>query len=333
MKPGIIKAIPYEVGQGFDEAALNTVKSHLLNEATFLQYTDEWFGPTGVLTALNLEVANAATDSLIAVQALITIKHDSLLEMILNLIIGDIIDIVGAIPVIGPALRAILSIAYSTAKFRLEKKGLPTTIKATVAELAEALETTLQSMVDASAHQLGVVNGNWGKLKTFAEGVIDGTISADKLGATVSGSGGSAAAKVSPKVDPGFIVAVGNGWEIAFFQAMYPICLQATNVITAQSPPSSYTQAWNPAQGNYQYLFTIPTVMADTSGKEYDVDFLCSCTPNGTPEVMDRLFKPDQLAVDPISFFMGVNGWTYVQPVMNGGKGSATPDLTIKTIG
>ena len=128
-------------------------------------------------------------------------------------------------------------------------------------------------------------------------------------------NGGSDAASL-PKLPAGYITALGKGWEIAFFKRMYSLKFKpSVDMWIADDSPRPIQ--WSPADKNYTYDFTMPATFLADDKKAFKGVIWGRCTPNGSQEVHNRLFGADQLAVDPVSFFFGVDGWDYIMPILD----------------
>jgi hypothetical protein len=313
--PGAINSLHYPPNADFSEDAFNAVQQHLGLEATYFQYASNWFGGAGLIAVMHNQISIAANDALTSANDLMSVSKDSLIEMVLEAIFGDIIKIVAAIPGVGPAISAVLQVGFSTAEVIIgQSGGGENAVKATVAKLAQQIEANLQVLADATERHHETIKSNWGKLQDFAAAVQGGKITPEMLDATMDESDPSAPGK--PVLGQGYITAIGNAWEVSFFKALYYEVVTPKNWVTVYpTPEPTLSQTWNPAGGVYSYQFYVPCVYTDSSGHDHDAYLSCSCTPNATTEVLQRLFDPDQLGVDPISFFQGLDGWRYVMPV------------------
>lgn len=329
--PGLINAQHYPSGQGFTEADFDTVQTHLATEASYFVYAQQWFGSNGVLTALNTQSVIAAQGALTSVSELVQVKQSDQVELILDTVFKDIIAVVGIIPVVGGAISAVLSISLNSVEEGLSKTS--PSINAAVSELAQQIVETLQSLTDATAGQLTTIGGNWGKLETFAKAVIAKKISTEQLGVEMPDPDGPPKTPVTPGQD--FIEATEKAWELSFYKVLYPI--RFTPTVWDQDfqlhSSSTYTQGWEPENGQYTFYFALPAVKSWTDGNNYSGFLVFTCKPNAPSPVMDRLFRADQLGVNPISFFLGLDGWASGNPRYLSPKNRFEPIPTVISVG
>jgi hypothetical protein len=311
VKPGIIDAILFEENHGFTGDSFDFVKSHLLDECTYFEYSADWFGVNGAFAVINTQIANSATNSLIGAAALFSIPQTSTLSVIMDAIMDIIIAVVAAIPDEGPFIAAAITVAWSTAKLAEGGSG-ESTIQGTVAELTERLTNYLQGMVNATATQLSTINSNWGTLHEFASQVIEGKLSLAQFGMEQPAQPGD-----KPNPSKGYITAAAKAWSIIVYQALFAIpegnspgtpSHQAFRFSNLTSTPPE--NPWNPAEGNYQFVYYLPCSYKDNCGNPANGYLGYTCASNAPTEVMKALFGPDSsINLNPFEFFIGYNGW------------------------
>lgn len=304
VKPGIIEAINYPAGAVFSQAAFDSVKSHLLDETTYFQYANDWFGTNGIINAINVQIASVSSLDLIAAANLMSISSDSMITMIFDDIYNIVTTIIAVIPDVGPLLSGVLTIGYDAAKIA-EAAGAGQPIQATVANMANMLGQSLTQIVATTATHFNVITNNYGNLAEFATGVIEKKISASQIGMEESSPGSIN----NPSLSQNYVQAASNAWLTVFYQALFAVNnLPDRHFVTDTSPESN---PWNPAAGEYRYTYSQNCTLVDNCGNNYAGYISFECRTDAPTEVLQTLFGTGvgQLNINPFHFFVGLNGW------------------------
>lgn len=322
IKPGIIEAILYPQNADFPEASFDSVKTHLLYETAFFQYSEDWFGLNGIFHVLNNTISILGEDDLTAAANLMKIPpKKSTMTLILDAIFGDIIAIIGAIPDVGGPISAVLSIAWSTAKLVIGSNHANNPIEESIANMANVLNTYLETVIATTETHHQRVNCNWGRLREFALGVINGKISSDQFGVDEN----------NPSSPKGYINAMTKAWKVIIYKSLLQDRhrVHCSISLSTKNPPNHF----DPQKGKFSYTYYLSGKYYDSSGKVKTGAIIIHCKCKAPSAVLNDLFNPQNLDQNPLEFFLGINGWPPVVPVYrSSGYTEAEPRVPIISI-
>lgn len=311
VKPGIIQAINFPANDDFSEEEFNQVKSHLLNETTYFQYVNDWYGINGIVNAINTQLTAVSTDNLTATAALMSISDSTSISMLLDMIMNIFASIVGVIPEAGPILSGIVRSAWAGAKFAI---GTDQAFTATVGEMAGTLASYLIAVNEATGKHFNTLSNNYGNLKEFASGVMEGKLSAKDLGITVNSEwNDSSTSDGNIKLPDNYLQAAANAWTVIFYQALFAAktTMYPTFYISSSLPSNS----WDPTTENWKYTFAFKCIYLNSSNKNTNGFLTVESYCLASKVVMQNLFGPNsQLNVNPIAFYAGFDGWPTTIP-------------------
>ncbi len=306
--PSIISNIYYPSDATYSPDTFNSVKEHLADECTYFTYVDYWFGTNGVLSVINLQISQLASNNITKAANLMDVSGSDTMSTCLNAIIGDISSFVSAIPDVGAAISAAINISYSTALL-IEGSQLGTaTIQGEIANMETLLNSSLESLADGLATIQNTIRSDWGKLSNLAAQQQSGFISNEIFQySSDPGSNGST-------LPSSYLNAAANGWMVTTFKSLFAAKYTATCTLHEEDWGSVPSNPWSPSDKEYDFTYWLPGSYLDSNNdtKSCYVAFECS---TGAPDVvMDTLFGASGgINLDPYQFFMGFNGWPTVQ--------------------
>ncbi|WP_044402203.1 hypothetical protein [Lacinutrix sp. Hel_I_90] len=290
--------------QPFSEKIFLKVKTHLGTVCSSFGYLNDWYADDGHFDVLIREIALVSSLNLEAASSEMSIDTGRSVETTLGLIFSIINSLIGAIPDIGPPIAAAINSGWNVAKYK-GKLGDPNEpIKSTVSEMANKLSDSLVGLIDSSAMMYKNIASNWGKLNTFAEDAI----ARHYLPEHAFGTEFFATKKTALPSE--FIVAGANAWSIIFYQALFAAkhTVDCGMDYTYNGPICKL----DALAGTFMY--TLPARWYDVSQNIMTGHIVLACTTDAPKSVLQKLFGPDGLGVDPIAFFIGFNGWPQVEP-------------------
>lgn len=324
-EPEEIQVIAYPPGAAFSAGEFDDVKNHLLVEIGHFATADQWFGPNGIINAVNTQISVLSAGDLTVAASMMSIPPSAPVTMSLDDIFGLISTWVAEIPVVGSVLGAVIDTGWTVAKAVIPAEAHQP-IQATVARIADQLNEYLIKMVNSAQLQLSWLYADWGRLSEFSSGVATGRISVGAFYATGSGPGAGpeAAALRSadsgpPPLPPDYLHAAKNAWLTYAYQQLFATqhSVASQLSLTDQVPDNP----WNPAAGTYHYTWSLPCAYTDSKGNAHADGYLVyDCSTDAPQQVLEQLFASDApLHVNPIEFFGGFNGWPKVVPHYAGG--------------
>jgi hypothetical protein len=295
-----IEVISYPGGSAFTSDDFDQVKKHLLLEVGHFTTADQWFGPNGIINAINTQVSVLSAGDLTVAANLMSIPPTDDMTMSLDEIFGLIAAWVAEIPEIGGVIAAVIDTGYAVAKAVIPQEARQP-IQATVAAIADQLNEYLIYLVRSAALQHARVSSDWGRLSEFSTGVATGRISAGAF----YGAGGPGDAAVRA-------MAAATAAGPAPRSADSAHSVSCTMSLTDQLPANP----WDPQNGNYHYTWSLPCAYTDSKGNAHIHGYLVyDCSTDAPQQVMQQLFGPGSaLNINPIEFFAGFNGWPQVDP-------------------
>jgi hypothetical protein len=324
VRPTDISTISYPNDGTFSQAAFTDVQNHLIKECSDFVTATAWFGTGGIFYTINLAVAVVSSNDLTNIAQLMEVPPSTLMSVILNAIFTDIISIIRLIPEIGAAISTVISIAWSSAQIIIgaQKAGQP--IQESVAAMADVLNQYLANVVNATGAQFNTLSGNYGKLTTFSNLVVEGKISEKAFfpsGGQPAASNGDDPQKPPPPppLPEGYIMAAAKAWKVIIYKGLFVTQPQQfyaqANLVT-----SIPTNVWNPAGGAYDYISYYDTQFKDPKGNVVSgymsIEWGC-----GVPkQVKQALFGPaSDLNLNPIEVYLSTNGWPQIVPEVEEG--------------
>jgi hypothetical protein len=323
-----IEVISYPGGSAFTSDEFDEVKKHLLLEVGHFTTADQWFGPNGIINAINTQVSVLSAGDLTVAANLMSIPPTDDMTMSLDEIFGLIAAWVAEIPEIGGVIAAVIDTGYAVAKAVIPQEARQP-IQATVAAIADQLNEYLIYLVRSAALQHARVSSDWGRLSEFSTGVATGRISAGAFygaggpgdaavramaAATAAGPAPRSADSALPPLPPDYLHAAKNAWLVYVYQQLFTTqhSVSCTMSLTDQLPANP----WDPQNGNYHYTWSLPCAYTDSKGNAHIHGYLVyDCSTDAPQQVMQQLFGPGSaLNINPIEFFAGFNGWPQVDP-------------------
>jgi hypothetical protein len=326
-EPEEIAVLTYPGGTAFTSDEFQDVKDHLLVEIGHFTTADQWFGPNGIINAVNTQISVLSAGDLTVAASMMSIPPTTNVTMSLDDIFGIITAWVGEIPVIGGVIAAVIDTGYAVTKAVMPQEARQP-IQATVAAIADQLDEYLISMVRSAALQQVKVCTDWGRLSEFSAGVATGRISAGAFYGAGGPGGGAGASRVDttdadpspalrsadspPPLPPDYLHAAKNAWLTYVYQQLFTTQhAVACQISLTDQPP---TNPWDPQNGNYHFTWSLPCAYQDSKGNDHEHGYLVyDCSTDAPAQVMAQLFNQGSaLNVNPIEFFGGFNGWPQV---------------------
>jgi hypothetical protein len=334
-EPTVIEVIEYPAGARFSPADFDSVKKHLLLEIDCFVTADRWFGPNGIINAINGRTAIISTNDLIEAAELMSIPPaTSNLMIILDNVFGEIMRIVAIIPVIGGAIAAVLNAGWIAAKLSMLPGQPDQAIPTTIANIADELNQYLDYMTNSAQTQLSQLYANWGLLNEFSNGVIEGIISVDLFYPP-----GTAPASLEhdtpPPLPNDYLTAVADAWLIIVYKQLFATNHQVQAGINLSQMPSN--NPWNPDAGQYAFTWSLPCTYwgSKTPVQPGFINFDCA-TDAPLPVLQQFFGSQSRLHVNPVEFFGGFNGWPAVVPRYDAGyqgTSMARPTVPVQDVG
>ena len=337
--PEIVNSIDYPPGVSFTADEFKDVKTHLLQEIGYFVTADRWFGPAGIINAINSKIAIVSSNDLTEASQLMSINPEKTsISVILDAVFGEIVSIISIIPDIGAAFGAVIATGWAIAKLSMGPGVPQTPVEVTIAQMADQLNQYLETMTDAAQAQLNTLSGNWGRLQEFSNGVIEGKISPNQF----YGDGQTPAAPQSgdsqPPLPGAFLAAAANAWLVIVYKQLFATnhAVQS-NLSFSTTPPSN---PWNPDTGQYAFVWSLPCNY-NPGGKNSQPTagyMVVSCATDASSAVLQQLFGAHaRLKVNPLQFFVGLNGWPTPILTYDGGYSSSPnywrPSVPVNSIG
>lgn len=321
-EPEEIEVIPFPRHASFTSAEFTQVKNQLLLEIGHFATAAEWFGPNGIINVINTQVSVLSTNDLIIAAEAMSLPPQAPMTWSLDEIMNVISSVVGVIPEIGSYLSAVVTVGYDVAKSVMPQQANEP-IEAAVSEIGQQLNDYLISMVQSSALQHEILMSNWGRLKEFSDGAATGKkISVQQFYGTGGPGSGTGASPVSAgsadsgplAPPPQYLGAIANGWLTFIYQQLFATQHPVSCTISFSDEPIA--NPFYPAVGSFHYVWTLPCVWIDTDGNWHPYgNLVFDCTTDAPTAVMIELFAPSSpLQVNPVEFFLGINGWPQVIP-------------------
>lgn len=315
----LVLVIDYPAGKNFSEAVFLDVRKHLVEECVYFADLQLWYGSNGIFAQINAQIAISFQAALTSAQALMSIQPEQTILMeVLDTVFSDIAAIVGAIPVYGNAIAAVINVGWSIAKIVVDASNpnqSDTPLVVTVAQLSDTMLKYLAQQTDSVSTQHHVIGANWGRLKQFGIAKESGQLSEEKFDVNVGSDR-------SVGLSPGYIQAAGDAWSIIIYKAMFAAIHRAKAMISF-SDTYKVPNPWNPATGNYNYRYVIYcTYDNGTKDPRHQGYCVMDCTTDAPRLVLQKLFGPGPgaLNIDPVDFFAGYSGWPAIVPVIPWGK-------------
>jgi hypothetical protein len=306
IKPSLVLAINFPQNTPLSKASFDKVKKVLVDECTYFQYANDWFGANGIFNVIILQIANAQQNELSRAANLMGISQNKGLTLFMESIMADFLGVVSAIPTIGAAISAILRISFNGIKDGIASGSLSNAIKATVAEMSQELTDYLQIMVNTIAKQHTEINGNYGKLKAFTDAVTSKLITTDKFGIDDIYANADAKTSEAAKLPQGYIEAAAKTWGIVFYKALFNVKPYPSEMYIELTSKVDNRYLWSPKYFDFSYY--LPGAWVDIS-KNTTTGFLeFSCNYNAPRAALSDLFGP-RINLNPIELFLGINGW------------------------
>ncbi|MFD2915820.1 hypothetical protein [Psychroserpens luteus] len=301
LAPDKIEQVAYPKDKNLNEKTFLEVRNHLQDECSFFfNESNVWFAGNGLFHSLLMETSSVSQNDLTAVAALLNIPpKTSLINIILDSIIGDLTYFIGAIPVAGPLLAAVVNLGWTTAKLAMKPGDSSQSKQVAVADMADELNVYLANMLSAISGQLAIVNGNWGKLREFSLGVINQKITPSMFGMERVAN--------NHQVPKEYIDAIIKSWRVICYKRLLPTFYKVSshmNTMTVIPEP-----IFNATKGKYDYSYYLKCQWMDSSNN-LQIGFVQMYYSVKAPvEVLKDLFDLDKLGINPIEFYMGYNGW------------------------
>ena len=321
-EPTVLIVIKYPDNGEFSEKAFDSVKSHLLLEVGHFITVDTWFGPNGIINAINSKISILSTNDLINAASLMSIPPEqSMVMMILDDVITAIIAIVSIIPGVGAFYAAVLAVGWEAAKIAMaESAPVNAPIQATIAQIADELNQYLIYMTNAAQVQSDTLYKNWGKLDQFSSGVIKGIISPGQFYPSGDVDEKAFFALDQPtKLPQEFLSAAADAWLIFAYQQLFVSHNRPTSTISFS--PTVPDNPWNPDKSIYHFSYTVPCTYKPGSKSDPISGYMVfDCTTDAPVQALQQLFgTASRLHIDPLQFFIGLNGWAPITPVWYAG--------------
>jgi hypothetical protein len=323
-EPTIIMVIKYPDNGEFSEKAFESVKTHLLLEVGHFVTVDQWFGPNGIINAINSKISILSTNDLIDAANLMSIPpQQSLLMVILDDVITAIIAIVAVIPGVGGFYAAVLTAGWEAAKIAIAATNNPPVtqpIQATIAQIADELNQYLIYMTNAAQVQSDTLYKNWGKLQEFSSGVIKGIISPGQFYPSGGVDERNFFSIDQPtKLPQQFLAAAADAWLIFAYQQLFAGHNTPTSTLSFSTTVPNNT--WDPDHSNYHFTYTVPCIYKPGSKSDPVPGYMVfDCTTDAPAQVLQQLFgRASRLNIDPLLFFIGLNGWKPIVSVWYAG--------------
>lgn len=325
-----IAVIVYPGGTAFTQDEFDDVRNHLLVEVGHFVTVDQWFGPNGIINAINSQISILSAGDLTEAAAMMSIPPPTPVTMSLDSIMGIISSFISAIPEVGSVFSAVVTTGYDVVQAVLPREAKQP-IQATVGAIADQLNEYLIQLVASAAVQHRTLSTDWGRLNEFSAGVATGRISAEAFYGA-GGPGGSTGTAPSaqsrsdqsgpPPLPPDYLHAAKNAWLTYAYQQLFATQHSVSCQLSLTDQPP--TNPWDPSTGNFHYTWSLPCAYTDSKGNTHDNGYLVlDCSTDAPGQVMAQLFAPGSaLAVNPVEFFGGFNGWPavaghYSQPYQN----------------
>lgn len=304
--PSIISNIYYPSHATYSPDTFNSVKEHLADECTYFTYVDYWFGTNGVLSVINLQISQLASNNITKAANLMDMSDSDTMSTCLNAIIGDISSIVSAIPGVGAAISAVINISYSTALLIEGSQVGTATIQGEIANMETLLNSSLESLADGLASIQNTIRSDWGKLSNLAAQQQSGLIS-NEIFQYSQGSNG-------PTLPSSYLNAAANGWMVTTFKSLFAAKYTATCTLHEEDWGSEPSNPWSPSDKEYDFTYWLPGSYLDSNNDTKSCYVAFECSTGAPDEVMDTLFGASGgINLDPFQFFMGFNGWPSVK--------------------
>jgi hypothetical protein len=327
-EPTVISKIPYPSNATFTLQQFNDVQKDLLIEIDHFTTVDRWFGPSGIVNATTQKIALVSTNDLTEAVQLMTLPSDLTgITLFLDNIFNILSRIIGIIPVVGSAFSALIAIGWSIAKLAMTGgPGIPVNVP--IAGMADKLNQYLEAMADSAQMQLKILYKDFGKLEEFSKGVILKTISPDQFypgGATPADAADDQGPAQLPQE---FLQAAANAWLLIIYQYLFAYI--HTVKISLEVVPDVPNNPWNPDQGQYQFVWSVPCRSKDPKNNVADGYLTFGSGTDASTLVLQQLFGSNsRLNVNPIEFFAGLNGWPRALPEYYGPDGSPLPVVSL----
>ena len=327
-EPEEIQVISYPSDATFSAGEFADVKDHLLLEIGHFVTADQWFGPNGIINAINTQISVLSAGDLTTAAAMMSIPPPTEVTMSLDDIFGLITTWVAEIPLLGSVMAAVIETGWTVAK-NVIPVAAKQPIQATVASIADQLNNNLIYLVRSAQIQLATVASDWGRLSEFSSGVATGRISVGAFYGSGNPGSGSDSAPAAPSqrsadagpppLPPDYLTAAKNAWLTYCFQQLFTTQHKVHSQLSfADQAPAN---PWNPAAGTYQFTWSLPCSYRDSKNNVHANGYLVyDCSTDAPQQVLQQLFAPGSaLNVNPMEFFGGFNGWPQVTPHYAGG--------------
>lgn len=309
--PEVVNGIDYPPGVSFTADEFKAVKTHLLLEIGCFVTADRWFGPAGIINAINSKIAIVSSNDLTEACQLMSIDPEKTsISLILDAVFGEIVSVISVIPDIGAAFGAVIATGWAIAKASMGPGVPQNPVQVTIAQMADQLNQYLETMTDAAQQQLNTLYGNWGRLQEFSNGVIEGKISPNQFYGGGQTSAAPRSGDSSPPLPGAFLEAAANAWLVIVYKQLFAsIHAVQSNLSFSTAPPSN---PWNPDAGQYAFTWSLPCNY-NPGGKNSQPTtgyMVVSCATDASSAVLQQLFGAHaRLQVNPLQFFAGFNGW------------------------
>jgi hypothetical protein len=307
IKPSLILNVDFPTNVALSKDAFDRVKKHLVDECTFFEYTYDWFSPVGVFGILNQLVFTVQTQALIDAANEMG-SENTTLEMALDAIIDGFLAVIAMVPGIGEGVAGAMEVILAVVSADTRKE----TLRAAVSDMSHVLTDYIQKSIDALATQHRTLNSNWGTLKTFAIAAIDGDkgpvgLTPGLFGIDDTTGRPSQGGTLTPP--PEVVEAASKTWTIAIYKALFSAVGDGRREISIiASDPIYRTTTWTADVWQYRtFRYSVPGSWTDNSGNPQPGYFIFECSSGAPDEVISDLFG--RLGVNPIEYFMGLNGW------------------------
>ncbi|MBV1924121.1 MAG: hypothetical protein KUG68_08845 [Flavobacteriaceae bacterium] len=312
--------VKFPTDGSINEEAFNAVMDDLGNECDFIRgQAEEWFGGGGYFQSLtNTDAVFAQIGIDRAVELMKLPAHTSEITVILDAIFGELISLISLIPEVGSMLSTVLRLAWSTAKKSMEPGKPVQPIHTIVADLEKDLGDYLKFIKDSNSAHLGIITGNWGKLKEFSLGAINLIkINPEMFSLKTKVEGVDV---LPPSV---YLDAIDNAWRIISYKALYPGKFTMYNkLIFLKDKP---TPIFDRENRKYFFSYYLRCKYEDNSQNKFERWAEMTYTNDLPLEVLDDLFNKENLNLNPIEFYLGYNGWASKAPEFYTGMDFWTP--------
>jgi hypothetical protein len=309
VKLGDVQSI-YDRGcpPNINQQSFDNVGGQLVLECQNFQTAGDWFDVNGKFSIINMQIATVSANDLTSAANLMQIQDPtSNIEATLDTLFTILEAVAAVIPDVGPYVSAAIVIGWETAKAEIWQAGTTNApIQASIANMADKLNSYLGSMEQANALNFNTIKSNWGKLQTFANGTmgVPPIISVDQFGITIDPNTG----KLAPSQN--YIDAIAKAWKLIIYQSLFasfhtPQCNMSIISGPIQQNP------WNPDAGNYEYVYYLDCNYYDSNANLTTGFMEFDCRTDAPTEVMQLLFGSNsEFNLNPLEFFTGINGWS-----------------------